>query len=118
MNLLPRHAGVGGNELADRVASTADITSGLQLGRAEMLGGLRNFLNMDRLEHHSIDHLKEKGAEKASRCQILLQMMSNIISIMASAPAWSSSDGMLSAPADLPFFSDFTAASASSRRIG
>ena len=51
----PGHAGVSGNERADRLASTADITSGLQLGRAEVLRGLRNFLNMDRPEHHSIE---------------------------------------------------------------
>ena len=31
-----------------RLASTADITSGLQLGRVEVLRGLGNFLNMDR----------------------------------------------------------------------
>ena len=49
-----------------RLANTADITSGLQLGRAEVLRGLRNFLNMDRPEHHSIDHLKERGLEKGS----------------------------------------------------
>ena len=71
----PGYAGVSGNEQADRLASTADITSGLQLGRAdrlastadftsdlrlgraEVLRGLRNFLNMDRPEHHSIDCL-------------------------------------------------------------
>ena len=56
----PGHAGVSGNERADRLASTADITSGLQLGREEVLRGLRNFLNMDRLKHHSIDRLKER----------------------------------------------------------
>ena len=39
---------VCGNEQADRLASMADITSGLQLGRAEVLRGLRNSLNMDR----------------------------------------------------------------------
>ena len=44
----------------------ADITSGLQLGRAEALRGLRNFLNIDRPEHHSIDRLKERGEEKGS----------------------------------------------------
>ena len=49
----PGNAGVSGNEQADRLASTAHITSGLQLGRAEVLRGLRNFLNMDRPEHHS-----------------------------------------------------------------
>ena len=62
----PGHAGVSGNERSDRLASTADITSGLQFGRAEVLRGLRNFLNMDRPEHHSIDRLKERGAEKGS----------------------------------------------------
>ena len=62
----PGHAGVGGNEQADRLASTADITSGLQLGRAEVLRGLGNFLTMDRPEHHSIDRLKERGVEKGS----------------------------------------------------
>ena len=60
----PGHAGVSGNERADRLASTADITSGLQLNRAEVLRGLRNFLNTDKPEHHSIDRLKERGVEK------------------------------------------------------
>ena len=44
----PGHAGVSRNERSDRLASTADITSGLQLGRAEVLRGLRNFLNMNK----------------------------------------------------------------------
>ena len=57
----PGHSGVSGKERAGRLASTGDITSGLQLGRAEVLRGLRNFLNMDRPEHHSIDRLKERG---------------------------------------------------------
>ena len=61
------HARASGNEQADRLASTADITSGLQLGTAEVLRGLRNFLNMDRPEHHSIDRLKESRVEKGSR---------------------------------------------------
>ena len=55
----PGHAGVGVNERADRLASTTDITSGLQLGRAGVLRGLRNFLNMDRPEHHSIRRKEE-----------------------------------------------------------
>ena len=66
------HAGVSGNERTDRLASTADITSGLQLGRAEVLRGLRNFLNMDRPEHHNIDRLKE-GVEKESGRHSTLQ---------------------------------------------
>ena len=62
----PEHTGFSGNERADRLASTADITSGLQLGRAEVLQGLRNFLNRDRPEHHSIDRLKKRGVEKGN----------------------------------------------------
>ena len=42
------HAGASGNERADRLASTVDITSGLHLDRAEVFEGLRNILNMDR----------------------------------------------------------------------
>ena len=60
----PGHAGVSGNERAYRPASTADITSGLQFGKAEVLRGLRNFHKMDRPEHHSTDRLKERGVEK------------------------------------------------------
>ena len=60
----PGHAGVSGNERADRLASTADITSSLHLGRAEVFGGWRNFLNMNRPEHHSIDHQNERGWRK------------------------------------------------------
>ena len=67
------HAGVSGNERADRLASTADITSGLQLGRAEVLRGLRNFLSTDKPEHHSIDRLKERGVEKGSGRHSTLQ---------------------------------------------
>ena len=42
--------------------------------------------------------------------QILLQIEVRM-SIMASPPAWTNSDGMLSTPADFPIFSDMTAAS-------
>ena len=62
----PGHAGVSGNERADRLASTEDFTSGLQLVRAEVLRGLRNFLNTDKPEHQSINRLKETGVEKGS----------------------------------------------------
>ena len=55
------------------LSSTSDITSGLQLGRAEVFRGSRNFLNMDRPEHHSIDRLKERGAEKRSGRHSTLQ---------------------------------------------
>ena len=62
----PGHAGVSGNE-------RTDITSGLQLGRAEVLRGLRNFLNTYKPEHHSIDRLKERGVEKGSGRHSTLQ---------------------------------------------
>ena len=39
---------------------------GVQLDRAEVLRGLRNFLNMNRPENHSTDRLKERGVEKGS----------------------------------------------------
>ena len=51
---------------ADRLASTADITCGLQLGRAEKLRSVRNVLNVDGPEHHSVDHMKKRGVEKGS----------------------------------------------------
>ena len=47
-------------------------------------------------------------------CQILLQ----IVVRPSSQSAWTSSAGMLSIPADFPFFDDCTAASTSLRRIG
>ena len=62
----PGHAGVRGNDGAGRLASTADITSGLKFGKAEVLRGSRNFLIKDRPEHLSSDRLKERGAEKGS----------------------------------------------------
>ena len=57
----------------DRLASTADITSGLQLGRAAVLRGLKNFLNTDKPEHHSIYRMKERGVEKGSGRHSTLQ---------------------------------------------
>ena len=56
----PVHAGVSGNKRICVLATTADITLGLQLGRADVPKGLRGFLNMNRLEHHSTDRLKER----------------------------------------------------------
>ena len=50
-------------------------------------------------------------------CQTLLQIVVKTV-ITSSPPAWTSSAGMLSIPADFPFFSDCTAASASLRRMG
>ena len=73
MDLLSWARRVSRNERADRLASTVDITSGLQLGRAEVIRGLRNFLNTDKPEHHSIDCLKERGVERGSGRHSTLQ---------------------------------------------
>ena len=50
-------------------------------------------------------------------CQILLQIVVRAL-ITSSLHAWTSSAGMLSTPADFPFFNDCTAASTSLRRMG
>ena len=68
------------------MASTADITSDLQLGRPELLRGLRNFLNMNRPEHHSIDRLKERGVEKRSGRYSTLQGRERFIRIVFAGP--------------------------------
>ena len=49
--------------------------------------------------------------------QILLQVVVRA-GITSSPPAWASSAGMLSTPADFPFFNDCTSASTSLRRMG
>ena len=58
------HTGFRGNERADRQASMAGLTTGLQPAKAEVLRGLRNFLKTDRQQQYNIDRLKEKGVEK------------------------------------------------------
>ena len=57
------------------------------------------------------------GVGHSSVCQILLQIV--VRAVVTSSPfAWTSSSGMLSTPADFPFFKDCTAASTSLRRKG
>ena len=50
-------------------------------------------------------------------CQILLQIVVRAV-ITSSPPAWTISSGMLSTPADFPFFNDCTAVSTSLRMVG
>ena len=57
------------------------------------------------------------GVGHSPVCQILLQIVVRAV-ITSSPPAWTSSAGMLSTPADFPFFSDCTATSTSLRRMG
>ena len=57
------------------------------------------------------------GVGHSSVCQILLQIV--VRAVVTSSPfAWTSSSGMLSTPGNFPFFSDFTAAATSLRRMG
>ena len=57
------------------------------------------------------------GVGHSPVCQILLQIVVRAL-ITSSLHAWTSSAGMLSTPADFPFFNDCTAASTSLRRVG
>ena len=57
------------------------------------------------------------GVGHSPVCQILLQIVVRAV-ITSSPPAWTSSAGMLSTPADFPFFNVCTAASTSLRRMG
>ena len=57
------------------------------------------------------------GVSHSPVCQILLQIV--VRAVITSSPlAWTSSAGMLSTPADFPYFNDCTAASTSLRRMG
>ena len=63
----PGHAGVKGNERADRLAGSATVTTGLTLGRAEVLRQLRTILRAKSPpQHHSLDRLEERGIERGS----------------------------------------------------
>ena len=57
------------------------------------------------------------GVGHSPVCQILLQIVMGAV-ITSSPPFWTSSAGMLSTPADFPFFNDCTAASTSMQRMG
>ena len=63
----PGHAGVKGNERADRLAGTATIEEGLLLGKSEVLRQLRKILQTNHQpQHHSVDRLQERGVQKGS----------------------------------------------------
>ena len=62
----PGHAGVKGNDWADRLAGKATLTSGLLLGRSEVLMSLRHYLRAQSQGHHTIDRLEERGVERGS----------------------------------------------------
>ena len=68
----PGHSGVKGNGRADRLAGKAALTSGLLLGRSEVLRSLRHYLRAQSQGHHTTDRLEERGVERGSarRCSL------------------------------------------------
>ena len=62
----PGHAGVKGNDRAAGLAgkARATLTSGLLLGRSEVLRSLRHYLLSQSQGHHTIDRLEERGVER------------------------------------------------------
>ena len=58
------HAGVKENYQTDRLAGKATITSGLLLGRSEVLRSLNHYLRAQSQVHYIIDDLEERGIEK------------------------------------------------------
>ena len=64
----------------------AQQISGLQLGRAELLRGLRNFLNTDKPEHHSIDRLKEAADIPPSKVENDLCSTRQILALFRGQP--------------------------------
>ena len=62
----PGHAGVKGNNRADRLAGKATLTSGLILGRSEVLRSLRHYLQAQSQGHHTTDRLEERGVKRKS----------------------------------------------------
>ena len=55
-----------GNVRAERLAGKAAFTSGLLLGRSEVLRSLRHNLRAQSQEHHTIDRLEERGVKRRS----------------------------------------------------
>ena len=62
-----------GHDREDTLAGNATITSGLRLGRSEVLRSLRHYLLAQSRGHHAIDHLEETGAEKGTLNNIPLK---------------------------------------------
>ena len=50
----------------NRLAGKVTLTSGLLLGRSEVLRSLRHYLRAQSQGHHTIDRLEERGVERRS----------------------------------------------------
>ena len=57
----PGHAGVKGNDRADRLAGKATLSSGSLLGGPEVLRSFRHYLRAQTQGHHTIGCLEERG---------------------------------------------------------
>ena len=66
----PGHDGVKANDRADSLAGKATITSGLRLGRSEVLSILRHNLLAQSQGHHTVDRLEERAVERGSRLDL------------------------------------------------
>ena len=62
----PGHAGVKGNDRADRLAGKATLTDSLLLGRSKLLRSLRPYLRAQSQGHHAVDRLEERSLERGS----------------------------------------------------
>ena len=60
----PGHAGVKGNDRADRLAGKAVIASGLRFGRSEVLRRSRHYVRAQSQGYHTIDGLEERGVKE------------------------------------------------------
>ena len=67
---VPRHTGVRGNELADRLAGLATISEGAAMDRNDILHGLRESFRTEEFqgcESHSLTRLKEIWKERHTK---------------------------------------------------
>ena len=62
----PGHAGVKGNDRADRLAGKATLSSGSLLGGPEVLRSFRHYLRAQSQGHYIIDRLEERGVGRGS----------------------------------------------------
>ena len=60
---------VKGNDRTDRLAGKATLTSGLLLGKSEVMRNLRHYLRAQSRGHHTINHLEERKVERGSATQ-------------------------------------------------
>ena len=94
----PGHAGVKGNDWADRLAGKATLTSGLLLRRSKVLGSLRPYLWAQSQGHHIIDYLEERGMERGSAWQFSMKLKiweRNIVNQMNIGTIWKATLGKL-----------------------